>query len=70
VLAPAGTPPAIIDRLYRELVRIVAQPDVRERFATIGMDPLTPSPDQFSAEIREAAARWPGIVRAEGIRSQ
>jgi tripartite-type tricarboxylate transporter receptor subunit TctC len=70
ILAPAGTPPEIVDRLYRELVRIVQQPDVRERFATMGMEPLTPSPEQFSAEIREAAARWPAVVRAEGIRPQ
>jgi len=68
VLAPAGTPPEIIDRLYREFARIVQQPDVRERFATMGMEPLTPSPELFSAEIREATARWPAIVRAEGIR--
>ncbi len=70
VLAPAGTPPEIIDRLYREFVRIVQQPDVRERFALMGMEPLTPSPDQFSDEIREAVARWPAIVKAEGIRSE
>jgi tripartite-type tricarboxylate transporter receptor subunit TctC len=66
-LAPAGTPPEIIDRLYREFVRIVQQPDVRERLATMGMEPLTPTPEQFSAEIREAAARWPAVVRAEGL---
>ena len=70
ILAPAGTPPEIIDRLYREFVRIVQQPDVRERLATMGMEPLTPTPEQFSAEIRDATARWPAIVRAEGIRSQ
>ena len=68
ILAPAGTPPEIVDRLYREFVRIVQQPDVRERFASMGMEPLTPTPEQFSAEIREATARWPAIVRAEGIR--
>jgi len=70
VLAPAGTPPEIVDRLYREFVRIVQQPDVRERFTSMGMEPLTPTPDQFSAEIREAVARWPAIVKAEGIRLQ
>jgi tripartite-type tricarboxylate transporter receptor subunit TctC len=51
-------------------VRIVQQPDVRERFTSMGMEPLTPTPDQFSAEIREAVARWPAIVKAEGIGPQ
>ena len=70
VLAPAGTPPEIVDQLYREFVRIVQQPEVRERFALMGMEPLTTSPEQFSAEIRESVARWPAIVKAEGIRPQ
>ena len=70
VLAPAGTPPEIVDLLYREFARIVQQPDVRERFAQMGMEPLATSPDQFSAEIREAVARWPPIAKAAGIRPE
>jgi tripartite-type tricarboxylate transporter receptor subunit TctC len=70
VLAPAGTPTEIVDLLYREFARIVQQPDVRERFAQMGMDPIANSPDQFSAEIREAVTRWPPIVRAAGIRPE
>ncbi len=70
ILAPAGTPPEIVDRLYREIARIVRQPDVRERLAQMGMDALATPPEQFSAEIKEAAARWPAIVRAAGIRPQ
>jgi tripartite-type tricarboxylate transporter receptor subunit TctC len=53
--------------LYREFVRIVQQPDVRERFTSMGMEPLTPTPDQFSAEIREAVARWPRSSRRRGF---
>ena len=68
VLAPAGTPPEIVDLLYREFARIVQQPDVRDRFAQMGMEPLATSPAQFGAEIREAVARWPAIVKAAGIR--
>ena len=68
VLAPSGTPPEIVNLLYREFSRIVQQPDVRERFARMGMEPMATSPDQFNAEIREAVVRWPPIVRAEGIR--
>ena len=70
ILAPAGTPPEIIDRLYRELARIVQQPDIVERFAQMGMEPLAPSPDAFNAEIREAVKRWPPIARDAGIRAE
>ena len=70
VLAPAGTPPEIVDLLYREFARIVQQPDVRERFAQMGMEPLATSPDQFGAEIREAVTRWPPIAKAAGIRPE
>lgn len=68
VLAPAGTPPEVVDLLHREFARIVQQPDVRDRFAQMGMEPMATSPDQFKAEIRESVVRWRPIVRAVGIR--
>jgi tripartite-type tricarboxylate transporter receptor subunit TctC len=70
VLAPAGTPAEIIELLYREFARIVQQPDVRERFARMGMEPLATPPDRFSAEIRDAVKRWPAIAKAAGVQAQ
>ena len=70
VLAPAGTPPEIIDLLYRELSRIVQLPDVREAFTQMGMEPLAPAPAEFGAEIRAAVKRWPGVAAEAGIRPQ
>ncbi|MGH8799097.1 MAG: tripartite tricarboxylate transporter substrate-binding protein, partial [Casimicrobiaceae bacterium] len=67
VLAPAETPPEIVDLLYRELTRIVQLPDVRERFAQMGMEPVTTSPEQFRAEIKTAVARWPAVAKAAGV---
>ena len=67
ILAPAGTPPEIVRMLNAELAAIVAQPEMRERFAQMGMAPLAPTPEQFAAEIRDAVARWPAIVKAAGI---
>jgi tripartite-type tricarboxylate transporter receptor subunit TctC len=68
ILAPAGTPPQIVDRLYREFARIVQQPDVVEVFQQMGMEPLATPPDQFSVEIKEAVKRWQPIAREAGIR--
>ena len=67
VLAPAGTPPGIVDRLHREIARIIQQPDVRERLAQMGIEAEGSTPERFAADIREAVARWPAVVRAAGV---
>lgn len=69
VLAPAGTPPEIIARLHDELVRIVQQPDVRSQFLTMGSEPMSNTPEQFSAELKAAVARWSDVARLAGIRA-
>lgn len=68
VLAPAGTPPEIVDRLHREIVRILEIPDVRATFIAQSAEPVGNTPDQFSAEIRASGARWAPVVKAAGIR--
>lgn len=67
ILAPAGTPPEIVERLNRELVRIIAMPDVREKLIAIGMEPSPDTPAELDAEIRTEVARWGPIVRRAGI---
>jgi tripartite-type tricarboxylate transporter receptor subunit TctC len=68
VLAPAGTPPEIIERLHAELARIVQQPDVRSQFLTMGSEPMSNTPEQFSAELKAAVARWSDVARLAGMR--
>jgi tripartite-type tricarboxylate transporter receptor subunit TctC len=67
ILAPAGTPPEIDERLNRELVRIIAMPDIREKLMAIGMEPSLGTPAELDAEIRTEVARWGPIVRRDGI---
>ena len=67
-IAPAGTPPAIIDRLSRELARIVALPDVQERLAALGFSPVGSGPDELAAQIRSDIDRWGKVVRELGIK--
>jgi tripartite-type tricarboxylate transporter receptor subunit TctC len=68
VLAPAGTPPDVVARLNREFVKIMNQPDVQERFTLMGLEPMTTTPELFSADIRESVVRWRAFVKAMGIR--
>jgi tripartite-type tricarboxylate transporter receptor subunit TctC len=68
--APAGTPPAVVQKVARDLARVVTAPDVRERLATLGAEPMSMAPEEFGRFVRaeiEDAAR---IARAAGIRLQ
>src|SRR6185312_4900054 len=69
VLAPAGTPPEIVERLHAELARIVQQPDVRSEFLAMGSEPMSNTPQEFSAELKAAVAHWSDVARLAGIKS-
>jgi len=68
-VAPAGTPPAIIARLYAELARIDKLPDVRESVMTItGAPPTLSTSQEYAAEIKADYARWGAFIRDTGVR--
>ena len=69
VLAPAGTPPEIIERLHREIVRILNIPEVRNVFLAQSAEPVGNTPEQFAAEIKASVARWAPVVKAAGIKA-
>ena len=68
VLAPAGTPKAISDRLNAELKGILALPEVKAAFETQGMSPAHSSGDEFRRLIERDAERWAQVIKAQGIR--
>jgi tripartite-type tricarboxylate transporter receptor subunit TctC len=68
VLAPAGTPPEIVERLHREFVRALRLPDVRDVFIAQGAEPVGNTPDAFAAEIKASIVRWEPVIKAAGIR--
>ena len=68
IFAPAGTPPAIIERLNAEVVRTMRLPDVRERLAAQGADPLTSTPEATAAYVKSELAKWSEVVRASGMK--
>lgn len=68
LLAPAGTPRAVIDLVYREVLKVVALPDVKERFATLGFEVIANSPDQFSAQIKTEIDKWAKVIRDAKIK--
>jgi tripartite-type tricarboxylate transporter receptor subunit TctC len=70
VLAPARTPAGVIERLHGDIVRILAQPEFRERLQAQGFDPVGSSPEEFRAFIRSEIAKWGKVVRDAGIRAE
>jgi tripartite-type tricarboxylate transporter receptor subunit TctC len=70
LLVPGGTPPEIIERLNREIVKAVAMPDVRARLLALGFEPIGSTPKQFAERIRSEIDKWAKVIRAAGIKAQ
>jgi tripartite-type tricarboxylate transporter receptor subunit TctC len=70
ILAPAGTPPAVIARLHQEIVRIVRSPEFGQVLTGEGATPVGNTPTEFDAIIRADIAKWAKIIKANAIRAQ
>ena len=71
VMAPVRTPPAVVAKLHDAFVAAVQAPDTRERYSTIGVDPLTaPTTAAFGTFVRDEFTRWEKVVRQSGIQLQ
>jgi tripartite-type tricarboxylate transporter receptor subunit TctC len=70
ILAPAGTPKSVIDRLHREIVNIVRSPDFNQVLASEGATPVGNTPAEFDAVIRADVKKWAKIIKEAGIRAQ
>jgi tripartite-type tricarboxylate transporter receptor subunit TctC len=70
IAAPAGTPPAIVARLHKEIAAAVRDPAMAERFAKSGARLVGNSPQEFAAQIRAERVQWGGIIKAAGIKAE
>ena len=68
ILAPAGTPRPIVDRLNAELHKALASPDLKERLAGAGVEPLVNTPEQFAEFIRSETVRYAKVIKDAGIK--
>ena len=70
-VAPARTPRPVVEKLHGALIKISGQADVRERFASMGLEPMTmASPDAFAAFLKDETARWSKVAQYAGIKPQ
>jgi tripartite-type tricarboxylate transporter receptor subunit TctC len=70
LLAPAGTPPAIIDKLHKAVAAILSQPEVRDQLQNIGFDLYATTPAEFSRIIVVELERYTQIIRRAGIKAE
>jgi tripartite-type tricarboxylate transporter receptor subunit TctC len=69
VLTPAGVPRGIVTKLYQDIAAAAQLPEVKQRFAADGADPVGSSPEEFAAYLRAEIARWTKVVKAAGIKA-
>jgi tripartite-type tricarboxylate transporter receptor subunit TctC len=67
IMAPAGTPRPVIDRLNAEIVKALHSPDVRAKLAVQGAEPLGSTPDEYAAYVKKELERWGRVVKATGV---
>ena len=70
ILAPAGTPKEIVERVSGEIARMLAQPETREKLAGIGATAIGGTPEQLAAVIQDESARYADLFKKAGIRAE
>jgi len=68
ILAPAGLPPPLVQRLYADIVAALRQPVMRERILAVGLDPIEVGPAEFQAQLATELAKWTKVIHDAGIR--
>ena len=67
LMAPAGTPGAIVDKVYKQAAQIVARPEMKEKLAQLGLDTTSDPPDAFGAIIKADIAKWAKVIKEANI---
>lgn len=68
ILAPAGTPKEIVNKLQQEIAKSLSAPSVKEKLVSQGADPVGDTPEQFAAHIQSETKKWAAIVKASGAK--
>jgi tripartite-type tricarboxylate transporter receptor subunit TctC len=70
LMAPAGTPKEIVDKIHQDTVKVLARADLRERFAALGMEPIGNTPAEFAAVIAAETPQWAKVIKQAGIKAE
>jgi tripartite-type tricarboxylate transporter receptor subunit TctC len=67
LFAPAGTPRPVVERLYREMAKVIATPEIRERMPALGYEPVGSTPDEFEPRFKSDLALYARVIREARI---
>lgn len=68
LVAPAGTPPAIVEKIHKDCVKVLAMPEVRDKLANIGMEVIGGTPKEFAAAMATERPQWAKVIKDAGIK--
>ena len=68
LLAPAGTPDAVVRRINADVAEVLRDKDLLEKFGAAGADPYTTTPEQFGRILQDDIQKWAQVVKASGAR--
>jgi len=68
ILAPAGTPKAVINKLHADIVRVLGMPEVKDRLLAQGFEPLGNTPEEFGRYLKSEAIKWAKVVKESGAK--
>lgn len=69
LVAPAGTPPAVVERVHQEVAKILQEPDIKERFKGWGLDIIGNTPAEFASFIRRDVDQWARVIKKANIKA-
>ncbi|AMN43823.1 Bug family tripartite tricarboxylate transporter substrate binding protein [Rhodoplanes sp. Z2-YC6860] len=70
IIVPAGTPKSVIDYVHREIVEAVKRPEVLERLAVLGFEPVASTPEEFARHARTEFDKWAKVIKDSGIKTE
>ena len=70
MVAPRGTPRAVVERLHKEVVAVLGEPAIAERLTRAGLDPIGDTPAEFSKYLKAEAGKWEKVVKSAGIKAE
>jgi tripartite-type tricarboxylate transporter receptor subunit TctC len=70
LMGPTGIPQAVIDKIHRDHVAVLALPDIRRKLADVGMDVIASSPAEFSAALKAEIPQWAKLIQEAGIKAE
>jgi tripartite-type tricarboxylate transporter receptor subunit TctC len=70
LLAPAGTPKPVIDKLHAANRKVLARDDIRQKLESQGVDPITNTPAEFAAYLKSETEKWGKVVKATGAKAE